>query len=139
MKSKEDTDIENISESVEKLSISKYECKHCGVMYKVLWTLKAHVLKKHEINEEETQVPDLDHDLQFRCENCVKTFKCKDELNKHLLSHSIAMIHVCPKCEEVLFQKSDLIEHMKNHLLCYYCNRHCPNLKQLNRHIKTHK
>ena len=114
---------EVITEKLNQLSIGKYDCEQCGAKYKVSWTLKSHMEKKHA----KPQVKDIQSDV-------------KDEKNQSDNTCSKPRtFFVCDLCKEVFFEESDLVDHYENHLVCHICKRECPNKKQLKRHILTHK
>ena len=72
-----------------------------------------------------------------RCAECGQEFSDSSTLERHTASH--VKIVVCSECKEVFTSKDSLKEHMKVHLNCYICKRSCDLVKQLNRHIYTHK
>ena len=76
------------------------------------------------------------------CDVCKEIFSCKKALHDHKSSHAIKeqeKLFVCKKCKEIFFNENDLTLHEKAHLTCDICKRVCSTLKQLNRHISTHK
>ena len=114
---------DSLSEEMNQLSIAKYECNECGAQYKVPWTLKSHIMKKHN----NSKIDESEHETGSRV---------IDQQTEH---QTLSNIFICDFCQEVFFEEDNLIQHYGTHLSCHLCKRICPNMKQLKRHISTHK
>ena len=153
---KENVDI--LSNRMDGLNINKFVCEECGATYKVSWTLKAHMTKKHGhkfitcdecgkgfSSNKELEEHQLIHNPKEKlhvCDVCKEIFSCKKALDDHKSLHATKeqeQLFVCRKCKEIFFNENDLTLHEKAHLTCDICKRVCSTLKQLNRHISTHK
>ncbi|XP_067013602.2 uncharacterized protein [Anabrus simplex] len=51
----------------------------------------------------------------FSCTVCVKTFRCKDELEEHRVIHRVKRHYSCSECSEVYGSSRDLMTHVLNH------------------------
>ena len=126
-----------LSSNLKSLKISKYQCQECGADYKVPWTLRSHMLKKHGKRD----LPEM----------CEKAFPNRTELDDHkstpnecpteniLAFTRPEIMFVCKICEEIFLKEEDCNEHYKTHQTCYICMRECSSTKQLNQRILTQK
>ena len=67
-------------EEMSNLMLEKHICDVCGAKYKVPWTLKSHMVKKHN--------------TKIACKHCDETFSDKISHDIHLSKH----IFSCTKC-----------------------------------------
>ena len=138
-------ELEDITNNINKMTLNQYICNICGAKYKVPWTLKSHMVKKNKhiisckfCNDKFDD--QLSHDIHmsnhsFSCSECGITLFDKETLEKHKQTH----ILICDYCKELFLDKEAYCEHKKIHLICKVCTKKCENMKQLNRHVATHK
>ena len=157
-------DIDILSEEMNDMNINKYQCSECGAKYKVAWTLKSHMTKKHERSmitdtvskntikcdkcnldfesDRALQEHNLTHEptILYDCQLCQEAFTCKETFELHQAIHTPAKnYYVCKICDEVFLNESECQQHYQSHLACFICMRLCSTSKQLKRHISSHK
>merc|ERR1711973_788566 len=80
----------------------------------------------------------------FKCEECLKTFSAKRDLNLHeMRHHSQERPHVCPTCNKGFVDKAYLKKHVTFHensrpFVCHQCGKAFNNILGLQKHCKTH-
>ena len=99
-------DLQEVTDKIENISISKYDCEHCGATYKVPWTLKSHVNKKHGKSIAEPEESLLSRDTNVFVKNKLPA--------KQLSNTNTAMV-ACSICKEVFFDPNKLNEHIRTH------------------------
>ena len=50
---------------------------------------------------------------ELKCEHCGKEFRCKSDLDRHILTHSGRKEHICKQCGNSFKQKSDVKRHIR--------------------------
>ena len=79
---------------------------------------------------------------ELTCKQCNVTFKQKEGLRHHLLSHENKRQFICPNqgCDKAFNNKGNLnqhkVVHLKNKLQCNYCSYKTNHLRYLKEHIK---
>ena len=126
------TPVDSLEEQFKALTVDVqsqdiFPCIECGANYKKPWTLKAHMKKKHGMEEEIKKL--------FECSDCNVTFETKSYLQKHVKVHE--KIFVCSECKEVFLKKVALNKHSKLHNICKICERIFETPYLLKRHIKS--
>jgi hypothetical protein len=133
--------------SIENDGSDSFVCDECGAKYKKPWTLKQHVMNKHQ-SQHKCEKCDLcfmdakhlkDHMTEHNiyCSICDKNFANASSLTRHLKVHD-KMI-VCDYCKEVFNDKKRMKDHMKCHFVCQICKKNCETKLQFNQHSLMHK
>ena len=106
LESSPDVDID-VADKLDNMSLEpkKYVCEECGAKYKVPWTLKSHMTKKHSTKENVSTFEKI-----FICKECSEIFTSKLLLEDHEKVHCI-----CPICKRQCISKSDFKRHLTNH------------------------
>lgn len=107
-------------------------CDHCGQGFRGLSALKAHH-RRHQ-NEKD-----------FKCEidNCSMAFVSRNELKRHVLTHTGDRPYTCVYCPKAFTRLSYLKEHLNTHtgekpFRCQFCGEMFSNSMSLHRHKKKH-
>ena len=108
----------------------RFKCKDCDKTYPFLSQLES-----HEITHLNTTDFVCDH------KGCGKTFKCKNEYDRHVIVHD-KIEHVCdhPGCDYVNYDIRNLVAHRKSHnpdvkpYSCKYCGKSFLHYTQRSRH-----
>lgn len=92
-----------------------YQCSECGKCFVVSYLLTKHIREEHSSTF-----------IRFPCALCLRDFKHKDSLNKHMATHSLERPFECNKCSRKFATKKLLGQHIKIHsnvkpFLCKYC------------------
>ena len=142
-----DDKTEDLVSRLDQLELSQYKCEICDAKYKVPWTLKAHMVKKHQAKYackicNEVFDHKMAHDIHtaihtFPCDICQAVLADEWSLIRHKKVHS--QLLVCKHCSEVFLEKSALEDHVVTHLSCDICGKEWDSVKKLNRHILSHK
>ena len=98
-------------ETIEKPEANQFQCCLCEFKSNSKQGLKTHETRKHTKFTEES--------FPKQCALCSKTFKTKEEIEKHIITHSY-------KSQENLQFK------------CNECDFWCPNTESIEAHIKKH-
>lgn len=80
----------------------------------------------------------------FTCEQCLRTFKWKSQLDYHVRSHATEKEFKCTFCDKGLSQLSSLKRHLRVHsgekpYECQECGKRFVEKGKLNLHLRKHK
>ncbi|XP_078516754.1 uncharacterized protein LOC144781660 [Lissotriton helveticus] len=79
----------------------------------------------------------------YSCTECNKSFSIKDELVRHIESHSRTRPYSCIDCGKSFLQKGNLIKHYRTHTgekpyQCIFCHKSFSRKDYLNGHMRIH-
>ncbi|KAM4623701.1 uncharacterized protein ACJ7VT_004748 isoform 2-T2 [Polymixia lowei] len=108
-------------------------CPHCSIEFKCKQTFRFH-LRNICYNEQQVD-PEKAEDARqcFKCDECVKAFKCKSALESHKHTHNPLYCEVCMK----LVRDSEVLAmHKISHtpFQCNLCDENFPVFKALYKH-----
>lgn len=109
-------------------------CATCGKSFSTASAVKRHCAKEH------TESGDK---LRFKCNQCPRKFKRKDQLKVHKVCHYNKGFH-CKECKQIMSTRSALKRHIENvHLKlkpfqCRYCQRPFAKKAHLISHEEIH-
>jgi uncharacterized C2H2 Zn-finger protein len=80
---------------------------------------------------------------KFKCETCDKAFSRKNDLSRHMQTHTGEKPHVCETCGKAFARYSDLTMHMRTHSgvkphVCKTCDKAFSQSGHLAMHLRTH-
>ena len=101
---------------------------HCGAQFRNASGLRAHV-SVHTGQETVKR--------EVACPHCEKAFRCKADLESHMVVHSRAKPFTCAQCGVAFAQKASLKDHENVHLRKYEC-RGCAKAFGRERYLKLH-
>ena len=109
-------------------------CQYCN---KILPSGKSK--NRHKLSCSENQ-----NCTAFDCDICGRSFRRKDTLNYHMVTHINARDFTCCECNESFKRQSILTNHMKTHdnhreHRCVICSATFNRKGHLDEHLKTHK
>ena len=124
-------------EIVRKPEDNKFACNLCDFKANSKQGLKTHETRKH------TKV--TQENFPKQCNLCAKTFKTKDEMDKHVITHSYKSIENLQfKCEECDFWcpnsvsiESHIKKHHSENITCGICEYEAKTIDELEGHIET--
>lgn len=107
-------------------------CTVCGARFASSYNLRRH--------EEDTHL----QQKRIKCDICEKTFKRKEQLSVHVLSHSGEKPHKCSKCGKGFVVKRYLKRHSCKKAMdfppkCRLCGKQFAKAKYLKQHISKHE
>ena len=119
-----------------------FSCKNTTEMEKIP-IYKA----KKKITTDDTDkpviVPSHSGKQQVKCNRCVFVCVSKEDLIKHMDTHSITVPYYCSECVDTFVDENDLRNHMLTHtgekwIQCTKCDNECYSLVELENHMLTH-
>ncbi|EAT34861.1 AAEL012938-PA [Aedes aegypti] len=91
----------------------EHQCEHCGKIFKSISIVREHTLVEH------------DQGIAAQCKICQKTFKHKNNLTRHMLTHTGELPHKCDQCGVRFRIVTDLTKHVQGvhqGIMPYFCN-----------------
>lgn len=83
---------------------TKYDCPHCGKVFKTNYTFKKHM-----------KMPKHTSDKPFACPTCGKGFRLSSTLCRHKIIHTNQRPFKCHVCDKAFNRQSTLTTHYKTH------------------------
>lgn len=140
-------------------NLTSHECRHCKELFKSDDSLREHVEEKHEGRHEYkcgecSKVYDskrllighvrrahLHEDKEFKCDVCERQFNTRQQLQVHMLTHSITRQFQCDICALMFKCKKTLERHIYTHQLkgkhkCLFCEESFIRMSHLNHHVR---
>nr|XP_029710996.1 zinc finger protein 2-like isoform X1 [Aedes albopictus] len=90
----------------------EHQCEHCGKIFTSISIVREHKLVEHE------------QGIAAQCRICQKTFKHKNNLTRHMLTHTGELPHKCDQCGVRFKIVTDLTKHVQGvheGIMPYYC------------------
>ncbi|XP_069063113.1 zinc finger protein 551-like isoform X2 [Pleurodeles waltl] len=99
-----------------------------------------------ESDHDSSQLPSVVQNKQqntYACTKCDKSFSIKEDLVRHVESHSRTRPFTCRDCGKSFLQKGNLIKHYRTHTgekpyQCIFCHKSFSRKDYLNGHMRIH-
>lgn len=121
-------------------NVRSFDCAHCPKAFKTDGALWMHQRRLHAntANPSATRAPN-----GVSCAECGKQFKMRNELVRHLATHSTTKAHACPYCERRFAVRNSLTKHLRTHAAlakehrCHMCDYAGTERRYLAVHMRT--
>ncbi|KAM9774377.1 zinc finger protein 271-like isoform X1 [Syngnathus typhle] len=112
----------------------QYTCPHCNSKFKLLSSLKTHIVKRCYDHAQQREDPEPGQEL-YKCDHCEKAFEFSLSLEAHKRTHNQLY---CAVCRKVLKDAATLERHKASHteFQCTRCEKTFVLFKPLRKHYQ---